>query len=162
MKGKHEDLLNYDAMAFKEQLLSQFKMPDMVKFNGNGDPMVHLHQYVSLMSSTRLTKAQVQKIFRMSLEGASVVWYHGLEKKVRNDWKALAEAFLNQYVTDMEIDLSLRDLENTKQRLEESFKEYVDRWRGQLLKMQTQLVEKDQIKMIIKGTRLSIYNKLRG
>ena len=44
---------------------------------------------------------------------------------------------------------------------EESFKEYVDRWRGQLLKMQTRPSEKDQIKMIIKGTKPSIFAKLR-
>ena len=161
MKGKHDDLLDYDAMAFEEQLPAQFKMPDMVKFNGNGDPRVHLRQYMSLMSSTGLTKAQVQKMFGMSLEGAPVVWYHGLEKKVKNDWRTLAEAFLNQYVTDMEIDLSLQDLENTRQKQEESFKKYEDRWRGQLLKMQTRPAEKDQITVIIKGTKPSIYNKLR-
>ena len=42
MKGKQEDLLDYDTMAFEEQLLAEFKMPNMVKFNGNGDPKVHL------------------------------------------------------------------------------------------------------------------------
>ena len=66
-------------------------------------------------------------MFGMSLEGAPVVWYHSLEKKVREDWRDLADAFLKQYVTDLEIDLSLSDLENTKQMPEESFKEYVDR-----------------------------------
>ena len=61
----------------------------------------------------------------------------------------------------MEINLPLRDLDNTRQKQEESFKEYVDHWRGQLLKMQTRPAEKDQIKMIIKDTRPSIYNKSR-
>ena len=50
MKGKQEDLLDYDTMAFKEQLPAEFKMPNMVKFNRNGDPKVHLRQYVSMMS----------------------------------------------------------------------------------------------------------------
>ena len=58
-----------------------------------------------------------------------------LGENVKNDWRALAEAFLNQYVTDMEIDLSLQYLENTRQKQEESFKKYMDRWRGQLLKI---------------------------
>ena len=53
-------------------------------------------------------------MFGMSLERAPVVWYHSLEKKVREDWRELADAFLKQYVTDLEIDLSLRDLENSK------------------------------------------------
>ena len=79
------------------------------------------------MSSVGLSKRQVQKMFGMSLEGAPVVWYHDLERNFKDDWRALAEAFLNKYVTDLEIDLSLRDLENTKQNLEESFKDYVDR-----------------------------------
>lgn len=89
-------------------------MPDMAKFSGNGDPRVHLRQYVSLMSATGLSKRQVLRMFGMSLEGALMVWFHSLEKKVKDDWRALAEAFLSQYVTDLEIDLSLRDLENTK------------------------------------------------
>ena len=42
MKSEHEDLLDYEAMVFKEQLPPQFKMPDMTKFSGNGDPRVHL------------------------------------------------------------------------------------------------------------------------
>ena len=87
----------------------------LMKFNGNGDPMVHLRQYVSIMSATGLSKRQVLKMFGMSLKGTPVVWYHSLEKKVKDDWRALAEAFLNQYVTDMEMDMSLRDLETTKQ-----------------------------------------------
>lgn len=161
MKGKHEDFLDYEAMVFEEQLLPQSKMPDIAKFGGNGDPRVHLRQYVSLMSSTGPSKRQVLRMFGMSLEGAPVVWYYGLEKKTKDDWRALAEAFLNQYVTDLDIDLSLRDLENMKQKPDESFKEYVDRWRGQLLKMQTGPSENEQIKIIIKGTETSIYNKLR-
>ena len=51
-----------------------------------------------------------------------MVWYHILEKKVKEDWRKLEDAFLKQYVTDLQIDLSLRDLENTKQKPDESFK----------------------------------------
>ena len=161
MKGKHEDLLDYDAMAFKEQLPQNFKMPEMAKFDGKGDPKTHIRQYVSLMSATGLSQNQVRKMFGMSLEGAPVVWYHNLEEKVKEDWRALAEAFLAHYVTDLDIDSSLRDLENVKQKPEESFKEYMDRWKIQLVRMQTRPSEKDQIKMIIKGTKPFIYNRMR-
>ena len=66
-------MLDYEAMTFEEQLPAQFKMPDMVRFNGNRDPMVHLRQYVSVMSSVGLSKRQVQRMFGMSLEGAPMV-----------------------------------------------------------------------------------------
>ena len=79
----------------------------------------------------------------MSLKGAPVTWYHNLEKKVKDDWRALAEAFLNQYVTNIEMDMSLHDLENTKHEQKENFKEYIDRWRSQLLRMHTRPSEKD-------------------
>ena len=42
LKGKHEDLLDNDVITFEEQLSAQFKIPDVAKFNGNGDPRVHL------------------------------------------------------------------------------------------------------------------------
>ena len=58
MKGKQEDLLDYGTMAFKEQLPAEFKMPNMVKFNGNGDPKVHLCQYVSMMSAVACPNAR--------------------------------------------------------------------------------------------------------
>ena len=86
-------------------------MSNMVKFNRNADPKIHLRQYVSMMSATSLSKLQVLKIFRMLLKEAPIVWYHSLEKKVKDDWRALVEVFFNQYVTDMEMDMSLRDLE---------------------------------------------------
>ena len=114
-----------------------------------------------MMSATGLSKLQVLKIFRMSLKETPVVWYHSLEKKVKDDWRALAEVFLNQYITDMEMDMSLRDLENTKQEQDKSFKEYMDCWRSQLLRMQARPLEKDQKEMIVKGTKPSIYNQLR-
>ena len=113
------------------------------------------------MSAAGLSKRQVLKMFGMSLKEAPVVWYHSLEKKVKDDWRALVEAFPNQYVTDMEMEMSLRDLENTKQEQDESFEEYIDHWRSQLLIMQTRPSERDQIKMIVKGTKPSIYRKLR-
>ena len=85
MKGKHEDLLDYDTLAFEEQLPAEFKKLNMVKFNGSGDPKVHLRQYLSIMSAASLSKRQVLKIFGMSLKEALVVWYHSLEKKVKDN-----------------------------------------------------------------------------
>ena len=47
-------------------------------------------------------------MFGMSLERAHVVWYHSLEKKVKEDWRELADAFLKHYVTNLEIDVAPR------------------------------------------------------
>lgn len=78
IKRKYEDLLDYDVMAFEQQLPSQFKIPMMVKFNGSDNPKSHLTQYVALMSVTGLSKRHLLKMFGLSLDGAPVVWYYGL------------------------------------------------------------------------------------
>ena len=79
------------------------------------------------MSSVGLSQRQVQKMFGMSLEGHPWCGITALRKKVKEERRELADAFLKHYVTDLEIDMSLRDLENTKQKPEEIFKDYVDR-----------------------------------
>ena len=43
-----------DIMQFEgDKLLDKFKMPQLQKFNGIGDPMIHLSQYTITMSTTK-------------------------------------------------------------------------------------------------------------
>ena len=73
------------------------------------------------MSATELTNAQITKQFPLSLEGAPIRWYYNLESPVQNDWKELCAAFIQQYSLNTPMDVSLRDLQNVKQKFNESF-----------------------------------------
>ena len=55
------------------------------------------------------------------------------------------------------IDVTLRDLETTKQRLRETFSEYMTRLKGKVSKIVNRPNEKNKINMIIKYL-LSAYN----
>ena len=55
------------------------------------------------------------------------------------------------------IDVTLRDLETTKQGVGETFSKYMIRWKTKVSKMVNRPNEKDQINMIIKNF-LSAYN----
>ena len=55
------------------------------------------------------------------------------------------------------IDVTLRDLETTKQGVRETFFEYMTRWKGKASRMVNRPNEKDQINMIIKNLLLA-YN----
>ena len=55
------------------------------------------------------------------------------------------------------IDVTLRDLETSKQGARETFSEYMIRWKGKASKMVNRPNEKDQINMIIKNL-LPAYN----
>ena len=75
-----------DMMQFDDNKLpDKFKMPQLQKFDGTGDPRIHLSQYMIIMSTTKAPMSVVARLFVLSLEGMAVNWYHGLEKSIRAD-----------------------------------------------------------------------------
>ena len=59
------------------------------------------------------------------------------------------------------MDVSLRDLQNVKQRFSESFSEYLTRWRGKLSLMRHRPAESDQLTIVMEGCVLMLSRKLR-
>ena len=57
--------------------------------------------------------------------------------------------------------MSLRDLQNVKQKFNESFSEYLMRWRGKLSMMKKRSAESDQLTIVMKGFVLILSRKLR-
>ena len=66
-------------------------------------------------------------------------------------WNELVELFVNQFIFNTMIDVTLIDLETTKQGVGETFSEYITRWKGKASRMVNMPNEKDQINMIIKN-----------
>ena len=78
-----DDMMQFDG----DKLLDKFKMSQLQKFDGTGDPRIHLSQYIITMSTTKAPMSIVAKLFVLSLEGMAVNWYHGLEQSIQADWK---------------------------------------------------------------------------
>ena len=66
------DYIDLDLYKGNDPLPQKFKFLDMRKYSGNDDPHLHLKQYVTYMSATELTNAQIVKQFSMSSEGAVI------------------------------------------------------------------------------------------
>ena len=49
------------------------------------------------------------------------------------------------------MDMSLRDLQNVKQKFNESFSEYLTKWRGKLSLMKHRPAESDQLTIVMEG-----------
>ena len=64
---------------------------------------------------------------------------------------------MDQFIFNTMIDVTLRDLETTKQGVGETFSEYMTRWKTKASRKVNRLNEKDQINMIIKNL-LPAYN----
>ena len=80
------------------------------------------------MSTIKASLSIVTRLFVLSLEGMAVNWYHGLEKSVRAYWRELYTVFLKQYDHNTRLEVSIRDLELTKQKFNESFSDFLTRF----------------------------------
>ena len=109
------------------QLPPKFKMPKMDSFDGTGNLKNHLKQYVLAMKLLGLTKEQIILCFPQTLSGVALQWYLSWEKAKMNDWNKMAETFAQQYSYNVQLDVSLRDLEITKQLSNKSFSNFLMR-----------------------------------
>ena len=138
-----------------------FKMPQIQKFDGTRDPRIHLSQYITTMSTTKAPMSMVARLFVLSLEGMAVNWYHGLEKLIRADWKELCSTFLKQYDYNTKLEVSIRDLELTKQKSNESFSDFLTRFMNKAVLMKNKLAEKDQVRMVVRNVTPNLVERLQ-
>ena len=103
---------------------------------------------MTTMSTTKAPMSVVARLFVLSLEGTTVNWYHGLEKSIRDDWKELYSTFLKQYEYNTKLEVSIRDLELSKQSLNESFLDFLTRFMNKAGLMKNKLAEKDQVSLL--------------
>ena len=133
------------------QLPPKFKMPKMDFFDGTRNPKNHLKQYVLSMKPLGLTKEKIILCFPQTLSGVAVQWYLSLENAKMNDWNKMTKAFVQQYSYNVQLDVSLRDLETTKQLSNQSFSNFLMRWREEASKMPIRPSEKDKVRMVRKN-----------
>ena len=89
--------------------------------------------------------------------GGASRWYYSLDPTKTKVWNEVVELFVDQFIFNTMIDMTLRDLETTKQGIGETFSEYMTRWEGKAFRMVNRSNEKDHINMIIKNL-LPTYN----
>ena len=65
-----DDMMQLDG----DKLPDNFKMPQLQKFDGTGDPRIHLSQNTITMSTTKAPMFIVTRLFVLSLEGMAVNW----------------------------------------------------------------------------------------
>ncbi|KAL7256280.1 hypothetical protein ACSBR1_010243 [Camellia fascicularis] len=63
-------------------LPDRFKMPQIDRFNGSGDPMVHLRLFSDILRPMGLTRLQKLSLFGRTLSGVAAIWYAKLEDDV--------------------------------------------------------------------------------
>ena len=116
---------------------------------------------MKIMRTTKALMSMVARLFVLSLKGMAVNWYHGLEKSIRADWKELCSTFLKQYEYNTKLEVSIRDLELTKQRSNEFFLNFLTRFKNKAGLMKNKLAEKDQVRMVVRNVSPNLVKRLQ-
>ena len=140
IKGKIEkmQLAFRKAQRIEDYLIAlppKFKIYDVKKFDGIGDPKQHIRRYLSITEIKGLDEKQTLHTFPLSLTGGASRWYYSLDPSKTNVQNELMGLFGDQFIFTTMIDVTLRDLETTKQGVRETFSEYVTRWKNKASRM---------------------------
>ena len=73
----------------------------------------------------------------------------------------MCSTFLKQYEYNTKLEVSIRDLELTKQRPKESFSDFLIRFMNKAGLMKNKLAEKDQVRMIVRNVSPNLVKRLQ-
>ena len=118
-------------------------MPDIERYSGIGFPKIHLRLYNTVMRAHGIDDAQLVTLFLISLSGAAQRWFASVEPSRLCTWEDMAHEFLTQFAFSVDIDVSRRELEATRQRSDESISSFVSCWRAKVVGMIDRPKEQD-------------------
>ena len=101
-------------------------------------------------------------LFPLSLSGVAQCWFASLDPLRHRTWVDLAQEFLRQYSFNIVVDVSWRELEAFRQRLDESVTSFISRQREKITQITDRPSESDQISMILRSLQPRFARHLLG
>ena len=138
----------------------KFKAPEFEKYNGRGDPMIHLQMYCRKMAPYADNEPLLIQTFQDTLTGHATEWYSQLKKI--SHWKELADTFLAQYGFNSQIALDRFDLQRMEKNSNETFREYAQRWREKVARARPPLDEREMIKIFVDTLKNPYFDRMIG
>jgi len=155
-----EHVLNIDELCIfpRARLPTNFKMLDICKLSGTGNPKTHLMAYTGTLHPMGLSDEILAQLFHYFLSDVALEWFFSLEAAKKKTWEGICRSFTKQYAYNVQIEVTIRDLEATRMDSKETFIDFVICWRAKAVKMTTRPEEVDQVRMFIKNLQL-VYAK---
>ncbi|KAI8550616.1 hypothetical protein RHMOL_Rhmol06G0121500 [Rhododendron molle] len=101
------------------KLPEKFKMPDLAKFDGSGDPRTHIYSYHAAMKLLSVEPEAMSQLFPQTLSGPAFHWFLSLDIAKRRTWEDIGAAFISQYSYNSQLKMTTRELEATKMKAKE-------------------------------------------
>ena len=161
-QGMDDCLYNMGSISSKTPIAlpPKFKIYDAKKFDVIGDPKQHVRRYLNIAEMNGLDEKQTLHAFLLSLMGGASRWYYSLDPSKTKVWNELVELFVDQFIFNTMIDVTLRDLETTIQGVGETFSKYMTDGRPKSLECSIRPNEKDQININIQNLLLAYNSRL--
>ena len=112
------------------RLPPKFKMLTLNKFDKTICPKSHLKMYIRAMQPLGETEEILAQSFQNTLTEAAFRWFLNLNNARARSWEDIYWKFHKQYKYNIEVDITRRDLETTKQEPKESFSAFITNWRA--------------------------------
>ena len=160
MACKMVDLMDYQSLSLfpDVRLPPKFKMPTLDKFDGTRCPKSHLKMYMRAMQPLGTIEELLAQMFQNTLTEVALRWFLNLNDARARSWEDICREFHNQYKYNIEVDVTRRVLETTKQEPKESFSAFITKWRSKAAQMMNRSSEEEQLRMVVKNL-LPIYYK---
>ena len=82
-------------------------------------------------------------MYQNTLTGAAFRWFLKLDDFRVRSWEDICREFHNHYKYNLEVDITMRDLETMKQELKESFSTFITTWRSKATQMMNRPSEEE-------------------
>ena len=89
-------------------------------------------------------------MFQNTLTETALRWFLNLDDARAKSWEDICCKFDNQYKYNIEVYVTRRDLETTKQETKESFSTFITKWRSKAAQMMNRPSEEEQLTMFVK------------
>lgn len=147
----------FDMCQVPGMLIPQkFNVPDFKKYKGMRCPHTHLRAYCRKMAAYYDNDKLLIHYFLDNLSGASLEWYMELERSHVQTQRDLDKCFLKHYQYNIYMSPNCTQYQNLSLRSSESFKEYAQRLRELVVRVQPPLLDKQLVDMFM-GTLRSPY-----
>ncbi|XP_050916440.1 uncharacterized protein LOC127131570 [Lathyrus oleraceus] len=140
----------------------KFKVPEFIKYKANSCPKTHVCAYFRKISAYSNDEKMLMHFFQDSLSGGSLDWYMSLERANVRSWRELVNAFVTHYHYNSDMAPNRTQLQNLTQGNNESFKEYAQRWRKLVARVQPALMERELVDLFMGTLQGVYYDRLVG
>ncbi|XP_070023184.1 uncharacterized protein [Nicotiana sylvestris] len=138
-------------------LPASFKMPKFEKYDGHGDPVIHLKRYCNQLRGAGGKEELLMAYFGESLSEIASEWYTDQEITHWHVWDDMARDFVRQFQCNVDIAPDRNSLSNLKKNTAESFREYVVKWREQAARVKPPMGEIELVTVFLQAQEANYF-----